>query len=314
MDLRHLQALVGIAETGSFSAAAAALGTVQSNVSAHIARLERELEVVLVDRTSGRLTEEGEVVVSRARRMIGELDAMVADVVAMRHEVRGMVRLGLIGTAGRWLVPRLFSAVRARHPQIRLTVTDGTNTTLEAQLASGQLDVAAVTLPVQSDELTTSPLFEEDLVLVVPVDHPLARTVGPLPLADLSDLELLLPAPGTALREEMDVAARAAGVSLRPSMELDGLRMIASLTFDGYGPSILPATAVPAHLRADYHMLPITGFPPRRVGVALRLRGAPSAPSRVVIDLLHSVVHDRSLAPEWLHPATSAPRRPSSRR
>ncbi len=314
VDLRHLQALVGIAETGSFSAAAAALGTVQSNVSAHIARLERELEVVLVDRTSGRLTEEGEVVVSRARRMIGELDAMVADVVAMRHEVRGMVRLGLIGTAGRWLVPRLFSAVRARHPQIRLTVTDGTNTTLEAQLASGQLDVAAVTLPVQSDELTTSPLFEEDLVLVVPVDHPLARTVGPLPLADLSDLELLLPAPGTALREEMDVAARAAGVSLRPSMELDGLRMIASLTFDGYGPSILPATAVPAHLRADYHMLPITGFPPRRVGVALRLRGAPSAPSRVVIDLLHSVVHDRSLAPEWLHPATSAPRRPSSRR
>ncbi|MGH8989028.1 MAG: LysR family transcriptional regulator [Acidimicrobiales bacterium] len=306
MDLRHLQALLGIAETGSFSAAAAALGTVQSNVSAHVARLERELEVVLVDRSSGRLTEEGEVVVSRARRMIVELDAMVADVVAMRHEVRGLVRLGMIGTAGRWLVPRLFSALRTRHPQIRLTVTDGTNTTLETQLATGQLDVAAVTLPVHSDELTTSPLFEEDLVLVVPISHRLAGTSGPLPLAALQDLELLLPAPGTALREEMDGAAGAAGVDLRPSMELDGLRMIASLTFDGYGPSILPATAVPPHLRADFHLLPITGFPPRRVGVALRLRGAPSAPSRVVIDLLRSVVHEGSQAPEWLHPATYA--------
>lgn len=314
MDLRHLQALLGIADTGSFSAAAAALGTVQSNVSAHVARLERELEVVLVDRSSGRLTEEGEVVVARARRMIGELDAMVADVVAMRHEVRGLVRLGMIGTAGRWLVPPLFSALRTRHPQIRLTVTDGTNTTLEVQLVSGQLDVATVTLPVHSDELTTSPLFEEDLVLVVPATHPLAQATGPLALADLADLELLLPPPGTALREEMDAAARAAGVELRASMELDGLRMIASLTFDGHGPSILPATAVPVHLRAGFHRLPITGLPPRRVGVALRLRGAPSAPSRVVIDFLHSIVHDPSLAADWLHPATIAPRRAPSRR
>ena len=313
MDLRHLQAIVGIADTGSFSAAAAALGTVQSNVSAHVARLERELEVVLVDRSSGRLTEEGDVVVSRARRMIAELDAMVADVVAMRHEVRGKVRLGMIGTTGRWLVPRLFTALRGRHPQIRLTVTDGTNTTLEAQLISGQLDLAAVTLPVQSDELTTSPLFEEDLVLVVAADHPLADRSAPLSLDGLAGVELLLPAPGTALRDEMDAAARAAGVELLSSMELDGLRMIASLTFDGHGPAILPATAVPEHLRKEFRLLRIGGLPPRRVGIALPLRGAPSAPTRVVIDLLHATVADPSVAPVGLHCATT-PQRPTLRR
>lgn len=309
MDLRHLQALLGIADTGSFSAAAAALGTVQSNVSAHVARLERELEVVLVDRSSGRLTEEGEVVVSRARRMIGELDAMVADVVAMRHEVRGLVRLGMIGTAGRWIVPGLFSALRARHPQIRLTVTDGTNTTLETQLVSGRLDVAAVTVPVHSDELTTSSLFEEDLVLVVPAAHPLARTPSPLPLADLAEVELLLPAPGTALREEIDAAARALGVELRPSMELDGLRMIASLTFDGHGPSILPATAVPAHMRREFSLLRVDGLPRRRVGVALRARGLPSAPTRVLIDLLHRTVEEAGTELEGVHPAPAPPAR-----
>jgi DNA-binding transcriptional LysR family regulator len=307
MDLRHLQALVGIADTGSFSAAATALGTVQSNVSAHVARLERELEVVLVDRSSGRVTEEGEVVVSRARRMIAELDAMVADVVAMRHEVRGTVRLGMIGTTGRWLVPRLFTVLRARHPQIRLTVTDGTNTTLEAQLASGQLDLAAVTLPVHHDELTTSALFEEDLVLVVDSRHALASRTTPISLHELADLELLLPAPGTALRDEIDAAARAAGVELRPSMELDGLRMIASLTFDGYGPSILPATGVPSHLRTEFRLLGVEGLPPRRVGIALRVRGAPSAPTRVVIDLLHAAVQDPSVAPEVLHTPSETP-------
>src|SRR5258708_39078279 len=68
MDLRQLAALVAVAETGTFSAAADVLHTVQSNVSTHVARLERELGVTLVDRAAGRLTEEGEAVVARARR------------------------------------------------------------------------------------------------------------------------------------------------------------------------------------------------------------------------------------------------------
>ena len=302
MDLKHLQALVGIADTGSFSAAADALGTVQSNISAHVARLERELEVGLVDRPSGRLTEEGEVVVGRARRMMAELDAMVADVVAMRHEVRGTVRLGMIGTTGRWLTPRLFAQLRDSHPEVRLTVTDGTNTTLEPQLVSGQLDLAVVTMPVQSEELSTTPLFEEDLSLVAEADHPLVCAPGPLTLDALAGLPLILPAPGTALREELDAAAAARGVSLRPAMELDGLRMIASLTFDGYGPSILPATAVSAHLRGDFALVPIDGLPRRRVGVAQHMRGHPSAPARVLIDILVATVQGGAGVPQGLYP------------
>jgi DNA-binding transcriptional LysR family regulator len=303
VELKHLQALVGIADTGSFSAAAEALGTVQSNVSAHIARLERELDVMLVDRSGGRLTEEGEVVVTRARRMMAELDAIVSDVVSMRHQVRGRVRLGMIGTTGRWLVPLLFTRLRQRHPEVVLTVTDGTNTTLEPQLLNGQLDLAVVTMPVPSDELSASPLFDEDLVLVVQRDHPLAHAARPLPIAALGELELVLPSPGTALRDEIDAAAGYAGVVLRPLMELDGLRMIASLTFDGHGPSVLPATAVPERLRDQFELLGIEGLGRRRVGVALRVRGLPSAAARALIDVLYAVVQDEAAVPEGLHPA-----------
>ena len=89
MDLRQLAALVAVADPGSFSAAARALHTVQSNVSTHVARLERELGVTLVDRTGGWLTEEGEAVVRRARRMQAELDALDADVASLRDEVTG---------------------------------------------------------------------------------------------------------------------------------------------------------------------------------------------------------------------------------
>ncbi|MHB8219085.1 MAG: LysR family transcriptional regulator [Acidimicrobiales bacterium] len=341
MDIKHLQALVGIADTGSFSAAAEAIGTVQSNVSAHVARLERELDVTLVDRSTGRLTEEGEVVVARTRRMVAEMDAMVADVGAMRHDVSGTVRVGMIGTTGRWLVPRLFSTLRDRYPRVKMTVADGTSTTLEPRLISGQLDLAVVTMPVPGDELSASPLFEEDLVLVVPSGHPLvvgedvsnhrARltngsasdpvhvsvdgpgdrggidaepdTLPPIPLAALADLELLLPLPGTALRDEIDATVRPAGVVLRPSIEVDGLRMIASLTFDGYGPAILPASAVPGNQRHRFRLLPIQGFPRRQVGVALRSRGLPSAPTRAVIDLLYVIVQEADQIPSGLHPA-----------
>jgi DNA-binding transcriptional LysR family regulator len=312
LDIKHLQALVGIADTGSFSAAAEAIGTVQSNVSAHVARLERELDVVLVDRASGRLTEEGEVVVARARRMMSELEAMVSDVGAMSHDVSGTVRVGMIGTTGRWLVPQLFARLRERHPRVRMTVADGTSTTLEPRLVSGQLDLAVVTMPVPGDELSASPLFEEDLVLVVSVDHPLAAggaPAAPLPLSTLGEIELLLPLPGTALRDEIDAAVRPSGVTLRPSMELDGLRMIASLTFDGHGPAILPASAIPGHLRERFRLLPLEGFPRRRVGVALRSRGLPSAPTRALIDLLYVVVQHPEPLPDGLHPSSAARRR-----
>jgi DNA-binding transcriptional LysR family regulator len=266
-----------------------------------VARLERELDVQLVDRASGRLTEEGEVVVARARRIVSELEAMVADVTALRQEVVGTVRLGMIGTTGRWLVPQLFDLLRLHHPHIHLNVGEGSSTQLELQLASGQLDLAVVTFPLSGDEIMVAELFQEDLMLVLPKDHPLA-TMTALPLEQLADMELLLPAPGTALRAEIDSAVLPARIELRPAMELDGVRMIASLAFDGYGPAVLPATAVPGHLRERFAVMPVIGLPRRHVGVAQRRRGLPSAPVRAVIDVLGLVVNDSLSMPEGIHP------------
>jgi DNA-binding transcriptional LysR family regulator len=77
--------------------------------------------------------------------------------------------------------------------------------------------------------------------------------------------------------------------------------MIAALVFDGYGPAILPATVVPGHLRERFAVIPLEGFPRRRVGVAQRRRGLPSAPVRAVIDILGMVVVDPLSMPEGIH-------------
>ena len=86
---------------------------------------------------------------------------------------------------------------------------------------------------------------------MLPPEHPFSG-LPTVPLQRLAELELLLPAPGTALRAEIDSVSVPARVVLHPAMELDGVRLIASLAFDGYGPAILPATAVPGHLRGRF--------------------------------------------------------------
>lgn len=304
MDLRQLAALTAVADHGTFSAAADALHTVQSNVSAHVARLERELDAVLVDRAAGQLTPEGEAVVARARRVASELEALAADVAAVRHDVSGPVRLGMIGTTGRWLAPPLLAACAADHPGVRLAISEGTTTSLVPRLADGDLDAAILNLPVLDRDIAARPLFDEDLVLVVAVDDPLAGA-GEIDLATLAEQPLLLPITGTAFRDELDGAAAAAGVSLVPKAELDGVRLIASLTFEGHGPAVLPASALPAIVKDRFCSIAVAGLPRRRVGVAVRRRAQPSAPVRAVLTLLDGLAAT-SLRPPGLHPPRSA--------
>jgi DNA-binding transcriptional LysR family regulator len=303
MDVRQLNALLAVDEHGGFSAAADALHTVQSNISAHIARLERELGVTLVDRQAGQLTHEGAIVAGRAQRIRYELDGVVADLAALRHEIVGTVRLGVIGSTARWLVPRLLAAVSERQRGIRLVVVDATSTSLEPRLLSGSLDLAVVNLPVPGRDLSSEELFAEDLVLVVPAGHPLAQRER-VEFADLSSVGLIMPPSGTAFRAELDSASASAGFLLRPIAEVDGVRLIASLATDGHGPAIVPATAIPgSQERRGSEVLVVNGLPRRRVGVAQRRRGLPTAPARAVLDLLREVTraaHDLT----GLHPLT----------
>jgi LysR family hydrogen peroxide-inducible transcriptional activator len=298
VELRQLQALVAIADHGSFSAAAAALHTVQSNVSSHIARLERELGVQLVDRQTGRLTEEGVAVLERARRVSAEIEAAVADVAALRHEIAGTARIGMIGTTARWLAPLLLDRMAVVHPQVRLLIGDGTSATLEPLLAAGSLDAAVVNLPQTSPDLVERPLFDEDLVLVVPPGHCLVEREK-VTVADLDGLPLLLPAPGTNFRTEIEQACTMAGVGLTALAELDGVRLIASLTMRGYGPAILPATG--ATEGRTIHQIQVVGLPRRTVGL-VRRRGRPSAPARAMLEVLEEVVSANLDPARGLHP------------
>jgi DNA-binding transcriptional LysR family regulator len=300
MDLRQLSALLAVAEHGTFSAAAKALFTVQSNVSTHIARLERELGVTLVDRSRGVLTEEGALVVARARRVANELEALRADVASMGADVAGDVRVGVISSTARWLVPPLLATVRARHPRVRPIVIEASTTSLAPQLLTGQLDMAVLNLPLDEPELAAEVLFEEDLVLIAPLDHPLSGRTS-VALSELAGHQLLLAPPGTALRDDADAAAAGAGVRLTASAEIDGVRLMASLAFQGAGCALLPATAVVTDREGPWTRISVDGLPRRSVGLARRRRGLPSAPARTLAGIVHELVAANGEAQPGVH-------------
>ena len=249
MDVRQLAALVAIADHGTFSAAARALFTVQSNVSSHVARLEKELGTVLVDRAHGGLTDDGARVVERARRVLHEIDDIAAEMAQRDGDVVGDVRLGMLGTTARWLLPRLLAEMSARHPQLRVIVAEGSTSVLIPALLSAQYDAAIVHLPVDDPELTIEPLFAEDLLLLAGDGHPLARrsTIHLAELAGSSPAPAATrigAAPGPRPRRPL-----ASAPTCEAEAEVDGVRLLATLAVDGHGAAIVPATAVPAALR-----------------------------------------------------------------
>ncbi|MEY2422508.1 MAG: hypothetical protein QOI95_2575 [Acidimicrobiaceae bacterium] len=294
MDLRQLGALVAVADHRSFSAAARSLHTVQSNVSTHVARLERELGVTLVDRATGTLTAEGEAVVSRGRRIQLELEALVADVAAVNSEITGVARVGVIGTTARWLVPPLLEAMAVEYPLVRVVVVDATTTSLLPQVHSGQLDLAVLALPVHDPDVDSDLLFEEELLVIAPLDHPLAAEER-VTLAQLAEHDLLLEPPGTAFRDDLDAQASVAGVTLTTKAEVDGMRLVASLAFEGFGAAVLPASAAPRLLANStgpqtWKIVGVDGLTRRSVGLVRRRRGLPSAPARALTEVLRRTI------------------------
>ena len=289
MDVRQLTALVAIADHGSFSAAARALYTVQSNVSGHVARLEKELGVTLVDRQRGGMTDDGQVVVERARRIIHDLDDISAEMASRGEAVHGDTRIGIIGTTARWLLPRMLLRLRSEHPGVHPMIHEGNTTTLVARVLTSHIDAAIVHLPLDEVDVSIEPLFAEDLILLTPAQHIWAGRAS-ISLAELAGERLILPAAGTAFRRVLDRAAATIGVELQPKAEIDGVRLMASLAFEGFGATIVPATAVPRWLEGEFSRVLVPELPRRVVAWVQRKRPIPGAPTRATLTLLRELI------------------------
>lgn len=298
MELRHLEALVAIDDHRSFTAAADALHTVQSNVSDMIRQLESELGVTLLvrNRRGATPTEFGAVVLDRARRIQAELAAMRQDVAMLLGLEAGHASLGVVGTVSRWLVPELVATLRAEAPSIALRVNEGASERLAADVAERSLAQAVLTEPVTDARLVVEHLLNEDLVGLVPVGLDVGAT-DPVTLAQLARHPMVLPPIGNPLRDEVEVAAMEQSLTLQVPVEIEGVRLIADLVAAGTGVSIIPGTAVPPDT-PGVRALTLVDVPPRRLALVSTRGTQLSMADQAVRDVLLRIVRAERVVPD----------------
>jgi LysR family transcriptional regulator, transcription activator of glutamate synthase operon len=243
MELRQLRYLVALAEELNFTRAAAAEHIAQPALSQQIRRLEEELGVALVQRTTRHvsLTEAGQLLVVRARRILAELESANSELQALRGIDRGHVTIGAIHTMGPIDLSLALAEFHARYPQVALSVREHTSEECAELLRIDEVDLAflSVTERVESHELGLHQLISEELMVLMPVGHPLAGREE-VRMAELSHEQFISFRVGARLRELLFSAGRDAQFEPRVTLESNESYRIRTLVSRGLGVAILP--------------------------------------------------------------------------
>ena len=270
MDVPALQALVAVADNGSFSRASEQLFITQPAISKRIAALEAELDVVLLDRLgrNTRLTEAGENLLVSARRILADIASSREAVRALSHEVGGRLRLATSHHIGIHRLPPILKAYTQACPQVDLDLMFMDSERACELVSEGSIELAIVTLPeAPADNLQTRLIWEDPLSIVCSNDHPLvdAKNVSPKQLAAHP---AVLPARGTVTRGIVLDAIAPHDVSINTTLETNYLETIKMMVSVGLGWSALPSSMVDESLTA----LPTRTIDMQRVLGSVRLR------------------------------------------
>lgn len=251
MELEPLRLFLQVAATGSFSRAATLASSTQSAVSKRIGALERQLDARLFDRTGrgARLTPAGRRLLPRAEALTAEADRLPELVADDARSLAGVVRLAVQPSVSWPLVGDLVAAVRARHPNLRLQITEGPTRQIEEGLADGRIDVGVVSLPPPPGLGEFEALFEVPLGLVAKAGdaHARRRTISFERFARLPLVIATMPNGGRVLVEE---EARNAGIALNVVVELNSIHVMKKLVARGGLYSLASPGAVAAEVAA----------------------------------------------------------------
>ena len=244
--VRQLRTFLAVAESGSVSIAARALGLTQPAASQQLRELERVLAVRLFERSNGRSipTPAGRALLDPARRAQAAAEDAVAATAEERLGEEGELRVGSGATGCIYLLPAVLAAVKRGIPRLTLTVTIANTAGLLPLLEAGELDVGIMTLPSsQRPALTSTLLFDEPLVALFP--QTMSAPVGSFTAAQLAEYPLILYEAGGHTRDITDAWFKQAGVAPRPIMALGSFEAIKVLVGAGLGVAIVPRLALP---------------------------------------------------------------------
>ena len=250
MDLRQLEIIRAIAETGSFTGAGQKLHVSQSAISRQILLLEDELGEPVFHRIGRRIriTPAGEALLQLSRRVFRDLHDTVSAIRETRESLRGTI--GLVGgmTVCLYVFPALLAEVRRIHPNLDMRVTVGSTDRSVALLRAGTGDLGLLTLPIDASDLVSVPLLTEELLLVTYPSHPLAARKRIVP-ADLDKQPFVLFEAGSITRRIVEQFFAREQIAPRIIMETENVEIIKAMVRSGLGISIVPWQAATADVK-----------------------------------------------------------------
>ncbi|WP_128377076.1 LysR family transcriptional regulator [Streptomyces cavernae] len=247
-DPTRLAALVAVAEAGSITRAAERLGYTTPALSQQLAKLEREAGASLLVRhhRGARLTDAGELLVARARRVLDELERARLELARLSGLSGGTLRLGTFPTAGIHLLPPVLSSFRRSHPDVELAVSQYEPPDGVTAVAEGRVDLAlthdyepAVPHPLPSS-VAAEPVLVEELVLITAPGHVLTATASRLPPSELAGQPLISMAPAHPPRRGVEAALARAGAVPSVLVETPGYAVVCALVSAGLGVAVVP--------------------------------------------------------------------------
>ncbi|MGQ2904944.1 MAG: LysR family transcriptional regulator [Neoaquamicrobium sediminum] len=288
-DFADLEAFLILSETGSFVAAAEHLGLSQSALTRRIRKLEEALGAPLFDRTtrSVRMTLAARRLRSRAQGMLDEaretMRELKDDTAEFSFQNRVIVTVAAVpSTIARVLIPAvgLFSAGQN---EARVRILDLLANEVVEAVEDGQADFGVSSWAAPDGALLFEPFFEDKVVLVLPPDHPLAQTSGPLKWESLVGQRLILPSQGSGNRALIDRALAPEGLSLFWSYEVPRTSTALELVRAGLGVAALPLSAVPVANGSGIAIRPLVApAVTRKIGLVYRRNSAiPPAAARL---------------------------------
>ncbi|WP_158896839.1 MULTISPECIES: LysR family transcriptional regulator [unclassified Pseudomonas] len=287
MELRQLRYFAKVVEMGSLGRAALELGVGASALSQQLTRLELELSIRLLNRTSlgATPTPAGLAFLHHAQLTLRQADYAVQ--AAQRDRLRGYVSVGLPPTVASVLALPLIQTLQQRYPDIQLHLVEMLSGYLGAQLNARQLDLAVVFQPDPGRRWTLHPLLDEALILLHAPGLPGVPTTASLSLAALGRLPLVLPSMQHGLRSGLAAAMENLGLDVNVVMEIDGLATLMKVVRQGLAATIQPGSAA-AHAYAEgLGTIPLRDHPLQRRNLLASLADDELSPAalatRVVI-------------------------------
>lgn len=251
MEIRQLKAFLAIAEAKTFTAGARRVNVTQAAISMQIRQLEDEVGLQLFTRTPRRviLTEAGEYLLERARKILREHDSALAEIAEVAGAEYGRLRIGTAsGTFAMHQLPAILQKLKDKFPNSELTVSSGTSQKLVDNMMHGELDTAFVSLPVDNANIATESLFSDEIVAIAHPDHPLAKEKY-ISAATLAGEELILGERGGNTRRMIDEFFAAANVKPTIAMELSRQEAINLMVENNLGVGMTGAKSVAKDIR-----------------------------------------------------------------